>query len=93
MTGFSRMLSFEIKGELKNAVKFVESLEISALAGSPGVVEFTIKIPALMTHPSILREKRLRTGIKDNLIRVSVGIEYAADLIEDLERGFKSIKQ
>ncbi len=91
MTGYSGMLSFEIKGGLKNAVKFVESLEIFILAESLGGVESLIEIPALMTHAGIPREERLRIGIKDNLIRVSVGIEDVDDLIEDLEKGFRRV--
>ena len=91
MTGFGGMLSFELKGGLEEAKAFVEALEVFALAESLGGVESLIEIPALMTHASIPREERLKIGIKDSLIRVSVGIEDLEDLIEDMERGFRKI--
>ena len=88
MKGFGGMLSFEIEGSLKSAKKFVESLEIFALAESLGGVESLIELPYLMTHASLTEEERRKTGIKENLIRVSVGIEDVNDLIEDMERAF-----
>ncbi|AEH24553.1 cystathionine gamma-synthase [Pyrococcus yayanosii] len=93
MRGFGGMLSFELKGGLKEAVKFVESLEIFALAESLGGVESLIELPALMTHASLPKEEREKVGIKDSLIRVSVGIEDVEDLIEDLERGFEAVRR
>ncbi|QTA37680.1 cystathionine gamma-synthase [Thermosipho ferrireducens] len=93
MKGYSGILSFELKGDLKVAVKFVESLQIFFLAESLGGVESLIELPALMTHASVPEEERVKVGIKDSLIRVSVGIEDVEDLIEDLERGFKAVKQ
>jgi len=89
MKGYSGMLSFEIKGGLRNAVKFVESLRIFSLAESLGGVESLIEIPSLMTHASVPADERERIGIRDSLIRISVGIEDLDDLIEDLDRGFK----
>ncbi len=91
MKGYGGMLSFELKGGLEEARKFVEALEIFALAESLGGVESLIEIPALMTHASVPREERLKVGIKDSLIRVSVGIEDLEDLIEDMEKGFKNL--
>ncbi len=91
MKGYGGMLSFEIRGGLDAAVRFVESLRIFALAESLGGVESLIEIPALMTHASIPREERERIGIKDSLIRVSVGIEDLEDLIEDLDQGFRRL--
>ena len=91
MYGYGGMLSFEIRGGLREAKRFVESLEIFSLAESLGGVESLIEIPALMTHASISREERLKIGLRDNLIRVSVGIEDLDDLINDLERGFEVI--
>jgi len=88
MYGYGGMLSFEIRGGLREAERFVESLEIFSLAESLGGVESLIEIPALMTHASISREERLKIGLRDGLIRVSVGIEDLDDLIDDLERGF-----
>jgi cystathionine gamma-lyase len=91
MSGFGGMLSFELKGGLEKAIKFVESLEIFALAESLGGVESLIELPAIMTHASVPKEERERVGIRDSLIRVSVGIEDVEDLIEDLERGFQAV--
>ena len=93
MRGFGGMLSFELKGSLEEAVRFVESLEIFALAESLGGVESLIELPAIMTHASVPKEEREKVGIKDSLIRVSVGIEDVEDLIEDLERGFEAVRK
>ncbi|SHE85465.1 cystathionine gamma-lyase [Marinitoga hydrogenitolerans DSM 16785] len=91
MRGFGGMLSFEIKGGLDEARKFVENLSLFSLAESLGGVESLIEIPALMTHSSIPKEERIKTGITDSLIRVSIGIEDVEDLITDLEKGFKAV--
>lgn len=91
MSGFGGMLSFEIKGGLKAAKRFLENLRIFSLAESLGGVESLIEHPALMTHASIPKEEREKIGIVDSLIRVSVGIENFEDLIKDLESAFKSI--
>ncbi|ADT84360.1 cystathionine gamma-synthase [Thermococcus barophilus] len=92
MRGFGGMLSFELKGGLEEAIKFVESLEIFALAESLGGVESLIELPAIMTHASVPKDEREKVGIRDSLIRVSVGIEDVEDLIEDLERGFEAVR-
>jgi cystathionine gamma-lyase len=89
--GFGGMISFEIKGGEKEAVTFLESLELFALAESLGGVESLIEHPALMTHSSITQEEREAAGIKDSLIRVSIGVEDKADLIGDLEQAFGKI--
>lgn len=89
-TGFGGMISFELSEGL-SAQSFVEKLELITLAESLGAVESLIEIPALMTHGSIPKEERLKSGIKDELIRLSVGIEDIEDLIEDLELGFTNI--
>ncbi|MEB3859637.1 MAG: PLP-dependent aspartate aminotransferase family protein [Desulfurococcales archaeon] len=90
MRGYSGMLSFELEGGPARAVRFVENLKIIALAESLGGVESLIEIPALMTHASIPREERLRLGISDSLIRLSVGIEDLEDLIEDIDNALKT---
>lgn len=89
-SGFGGMISFELSEGL-SAQSFVENLELITLAESLGAVESLIEIPALMTHGSIPKEERLKSGIKDELIRLSVGIEDIEDLIEDLELGFTNI--
>ena len=89
--GFGGMVSFEIKGGEKEAVQFLECLELFTLAESLGGVESLIEHPALMTHSSITKKEREQAGIKDSLIRVSVGIEDKTDLINDLEKAFRQI--
>ena len=91
MSGFGGMLSFEIKGSLKQAKKFLESLRVFSLAESLGGVESLIEHPALMTHASMPKEEMDKIGITDSLIRVSVGIENVDDLIEDMDTGFRQI--
>ena len=90
-SGFGGMVSFEIKGGEKEAVQFLESLELFTLAESLGGVESLIEHPALMTHASITKKERELAGIKDSLIRVSVGVEDISDLLKDLELAFEKI--
>jgi len=91
MKGFGGMVSFEIKGDINTAKKFVESLNIIALAESLGGVESLVEIPACMTHAGLTKEEREKVGIKDNLIRLSVGIEDVQDLLDDLESALEKI--
>ncbi len=91
MRGFGGMLSFEIRGGAREAQRFVESLELFLLATSLGGVESLISIPAKMSHDYLPPEERKRLGIEENLIRVSVGIKNAEDLIGDLQRAFERI--
>ncbi|NTK09766.1 cystathionine gamma-synthase [Enterococcus faecium] len=91
MSGFSVMVSFTLKNEA-TAIPFVESLQLFTLAESLGGVESLVEIPSVMTHASIPKEKREEAGIKDGLIRLSVGIEYGQDLINDLAQAFDTIK-
>lgn len=85
MTGYSGIVSFELNPGL-SAETFVESLQLFTLAESLGAVESLAEIPALMTHASIPADLRLKAGIKDELIRLSVGLEDSEDLIADLEQ-------
>ncbi|HHZ7163706.1 TPA: cystathionine gamma-synthase [Enterococcus faecalis] len=89
MSGFSGMISFELAKD-KQVVPFVEALEIFTLAESLGGVESLIEVPAIMTHASIPKENREAVGIKDGLIRLSVGIEAVEDLLADLEKGLQA---
>lgn len=89
--GFGAMISFELQEGL-DPVKFVENLKMITLAESLGALESLIEIPALMTHGAIPRETRLKNGIKDELIRLSVGVEDEKDLLADLDRGFKAVQ-
>ena len=91
-SGFGGMISFVVNEKIDYG-KFVKSLKIITLAESLGGVESLICHPATMTHAAIPYEIRQKVGIVDNLLRLSVGIENADDLIEDLENAFKeSIK-
>jgi cystathionine gamma-lyase len=84
MRGFGGMMTFDIRGGLEAARRFLKAVRIFACAESLGGVESLIEHPAIMTHASIPRETRERLGITDGLIRLSVGIEDAADLLDDL---------
>ncbi|VTZ50632.1 cystathionine gamma-synthase, PLP-dependent [Methylocella tundrae] len=85
-SGFGAMLSFEISGGVEAVRRLVETVEIFTLAESLGGVESLIAHPATMTHVSMTPEARSCAGIKDNLLRLSVGLEDEADLIGDLSR-------
>ena len=82
-TGFGGMVSFTVESEEK-ALELVKKVNYFTLAESLGAVESLISIPALMTHASIPRERRLELGIEDGLVRISVGLEDAEDLVQDL---------
>ena len=85
MRMFGAMVSFTLKNDdMQAANKILSSTKLFALAESLGGVESLIGHPASMTHASIPREERLKTGLVDSLIRLSVGVEDADDLIEDL---------
>ncbi len=87
MRGFGGMISFVLKDEtVEAATKVLSSTHLFSLAESLGGVESLINHPASMTHASIPREERIRNGLSDSLIRLSVGIEDADDLIEDLKQ-------
>src|SRR5690606_12166771 len=87
MSGFGGMISFTTAEDtLESAVKVVEKLKIFTLAESLGGVESLAGHPASMTHASIPREEREKTGVVDSLIRLSVGIEDAEDLVNDLKQ-------
>ncbi len=84
------MISMIIKGGLDASRKFLETVRVFSLAESLGGVESLIEHPAIMTHASIPKEIREKSGIVDGFIRLSVGIEDLADLRADLEAGFKA---
>jgi len=84
MRGFGGVVSFEIAGDLETTSRVVDSCRIPLIAPSLGGVESLIEQPALMSFYELTTEERLMVGIKDNLIRYSVGIEDGADLIADL---------
>ena len=91
MSGFGGMISFTLKGDdLELAKAIVSKTKIFTLAESLGGVESLIGHPSTMTHASIPREERIKSGVLDSLIRLSVGVEDASDLIEDLKEAFKN---
>jgi cystathionine beta-lyase/cystathionine gamma-synthase len=87
MRGFGGMMSFTLKDDsLDNAIRVLSSTKVFALAESLGGVESLINHPASMTHASIPREERIKNGLTDSLIRLSVGIEDVDDLMDDLRQ-------
>lgn len=91
MKGFGGIVSFELKGTMAATVKFLQSLKIISLAVSLGAVESLIEHPATMTHFELSKQEREKIGISDTLIRLSVGIEDANDLIADLSQALEKI--
>src|SRR3989344_3170840 len=90
MSGFGGMISFELKGTMKDSVVFLEHLRMVAIAESLGAVESLIEHPASMTHASVSKEEREKIGLTDTLIRLSVGIEDADDIIQDISQALKA---
>lgn len=86
MDGYGGIVSFELRGAYDAGVRLVESLELIQLAVSLGGVESIIQHPASMTHGTLPPEELAKTGISPGLLRLSVGMEDAADLQRDLER-------
>src|SRR5438445_2091311 len=91
MDGYGGVLSFEIRGSMKDAMKFTESLKVAILAASLGGVETLVAQPAILTHTQLSAEEREKIGISETLVRVSVGIEDAEDLIEDFAQALARI--
>ena len=86
MRGFGGMLSFEVAGGLRGAKRVLQRVRLLSLAESLGGVESLIGQPALMSHASIPKDVREALGVRDGLIRLSVGLEDIEDLREDLEQ-------
>lgn len=92
MRDFGGMLSFTLKNDsVDTAKKLMESVELFSLAESLGGVESLINHPASMTHASIPKEERLKNGLTDSLIRLSIGVEDAQDLLADLEQALSKV--
>jgi cystathionine beta-lyase/cystathionine gamma-synthase len=89
--GFGGMLSFDVHGGVQAARELARRTRLFTLAESLGGVESLIELPALMTHASLPAERRREIGIDDGLIRLSVGIEEAEDLIADLDQALNAI--
>lgn len=91
MTGFGGMISFEINTNLAGSKLFLKKLKLFSLAESLGCVESLIELPAIMTHAALPEHERTKLGITDGLVRLSVGVEDSADLINDLDQAFDAL--
>ncbi|MBA3507524.1 MAG: PLP-dependent transferase [Betaproteobacteria bacterium] len=92
MHGYGGMISLDLRADLAQTKRFLETCELFALAESLGGVESLIEHPAIMTHATIPAEQRAALGIGDSLVRLSVGIEDIADLKIDLRRAFDAMR-
>jgi methionine-gamma-lyase len=91
MTGFGGMLSFGVAGGIEAGRKLMNSLELCSLTVSLGAVDTLISHPASMTHAGVPKEVRIKTGISDDLVRLSVGIEEPEDIIADLDQALERL--
>jgi cystathionine gamma-lyase len=92
MRDFGGMLSFTLKDDsLEKATTLMKSVELFSLAESLGGVESLVNHPASMTHASIPKEERIKNGLVDSLIRLSIGVEDVEDLLADLEQALKKV--
>jgi cystathionine gamma-synthase len=89
MAGFGSLISFTLKGTLEDCSRMIDACEIPFLAPSLGGPESLIEQPALMSYYDKTPEERTALGIRENLIRLSVGLESADDLIADLEQALQ----
>ena len=91
MSGFSGMISFELKGGIDAGKKFLNSVKLALLAESLGSVETMVLHPASMTHGDVPKEYRLSHGFSDGLVRISVGIENVDDIINDFKQALDKV--
>ena len=91
MSGYGGVVSFETTGGLNEASRLVDSVNIPYIAPSLGGVETLIEQPSLMSYYELEPEERLSMGIKDNLVRISTGIEDTNVIIYDLEQALAKI--
>jgi len=91
--GYGAMISFELAATEEEIPVFLEALKLFTLAESLGGVESLVAHPASMTHAAMSEEDQAAAGITGKLLRLSVGIEHAEDLMEDLQAGFKAVLQ
>jgi len=91
-SGFGGMITFWLKGGMTQSRQFLENLNLWTLAESLGGVESLVDHPAIMTHASVPAEERVKLGISDSLVRLSVGIEDVEDLLADLKHALDCVK-
>jgi cystathionine gamma-synthase len=89
MRGYGGVVSFELDGDLDATSRFIDAVRLPLIASSLGGVETLIEQPALMSYFELSTEERLEVGIKDNLVRLSVGIESTEDLMADLRQALQ----
>ncbi|XP_041359939.1 cystathionine gamma-lyase-like [Gigantopelta aegis] len=90
MKGYGGVISFYVKGDYQHTRRFLKSLKVITLAFSLGSFESLAEFPATMTHSTMSQEERLKIDITDNLVRLSVGLESAEDIIADLDEALKT---
>jgi cystathionine gamma-synthase len=90
MRGYGGVVTFELKGDMGSTNRFIDALKIPRIAPSLGGVESLVEQPALMSYFEMPREQREALGMKDTLVRYSVGIEACGDLIGDLHQALAS---
>lgn len=91
MKGMGGIVSFEVKGSIAEGKKFINSLKLALISFSLGDPETLVQHPASMTHASIPKKERIKFGITDGLIRLSVGLEDANDIIRDLDQALSGL--
>ena len=91
MKGFGGVVSFELEGDLETTIRFVDRLKLAYLMPSLGGTETLITQPATTSHYQVPVEERWKQGITDSLIRLSLGIEDAEDIVADMEQAFRKI--
>jgi len=91
-SGYGGMVTFWLKGGIEQSRQFLENLNLWTLAESLGGVESLVDHPAIMTHASVPPEERVKLGISDSLVRLSVGIEDIGDLLHDLQNALNCVK-
>lgn len=90
-TSAGSMVSFDIRGGIKQAFRFLNSLKLARLAVSLGGTTTLVEHPSTMTHSDLNEETKKELGITEKMIRISVGVEYYADIIDDLEQSMKNV--
>ena len=91
--GGASIFTFEIKGGVKEAHKFIDNLKIFSLLANVADVKSLVIHPATTTHSQLTEEELLDQGIKPNTIRLSIGTEHIDDILADLQRGFDAVKE
>ena len=90
MTGFGGVVSFLVRGALDRTSRFIDACTVPRIGPSLGGVESLIEQPALMSFYELSTEERLAVGIRENLVRLAVGVEDVEDLLADLDRALRT---